>query len=364
MTALRRLRPLIPLMVVSLLALAPVPASAQTKKDVDRADATRDAAYEELVAANEELEAAIEELEQINGQIYNLDWRVDLLGTRIAEYGDEVVDLETEARALVIEAYTTGGSNMITAAFAAGSIQDLLTSQVLIERATTRDLVALDRLSAVSREMDRLQVELDAKEDEVQILRQAQIAAVTNLDELHAKAQQLFNSADSNYRAAVTKYRAALAREAARKAALKRGGAAGLPAVTTQGVVCPVHGGASFIDSWGYPRSGGRTHKGTDMFRGRGAALAAVDNGSVRVSSHYLGGKQVYLYADNGVYYYYAHLDGWAPGLTTGQRVSKGQLVGYMGDSGNARGTPHLHLGMGVTGGGLVNPYPTFRSVC
>ena len=52
------------------------------------------------------------------------------------------------------------------------------------------------------------------------------------------------------------------------------------------------------------------------------------------------------------------------PGLSTGQRVSKGELVGYLGDTGNARGTPHLHFGMGVTGGGLVNPYPTFRAVC
>jgi murein DD-endopeptidase MepM/ murein hydrolase activator NlpD len=53
----------------------------------------------------------------------------------------------------------------------------------------------------------------------------------------------------------------------------------------------------------------------------------------------------------------------WASGLSTGQRVGKGQVIGYVGDSGNARGTPHLHLGM-IAGGVYVNPYPTVRAAC
>ena len=364
MTALRRRQPLTLLIIVSLLLLVPVSAGAQTEKKVEQAEERRRAAYAELVEANEELEAAIEELEVIRGKIYNLNWRIDLLGTRITEYDGEVVGLEDDARDLVLEAYTSGGRDMITAAFSAGSIQDLLTSQVLLERATSLELVALDRLSAVSREMDRLTVELDQKTNEIEVLEQQQAEVVEKLNVLQENAQKLFNHTDADYRIAVKRYKEAVAREAARKAALRRGGAAGLPLATTPGVVCPVAGGASFIDSWGYPRSGGRTHKGTDMYRGHRAKLAAVDSGTVRVSSHYLGGKQVYLYADNGIFYYYAHLSGWAPGLSTGQRVAKGQLVGYMGDSGNARGTTHLHFGMGPTGGGLVNPYPTFRRVC
>jgi len=364
MTVLRWVRPLSLFVFLSLLSLAPLPASAQTKGAVEDAEDTRDAAYDELVAANEELEAGLEELETINGRLYNLNWRIDLLGTRITEYNGEVGGLASEARDLVVEAYTSGGRNMITAAFAAGSIQDLLTSQVLIDRATSYDLVALDRLSAVSREMDRLQVELDAKEDEVRGLQEQQTEAVMKLDELQVKAAELFNSADSKYRSAVRKYREALAREAARRAAAASGGAKGLPSSVTSGVVCPVAGGASFIDSWGYPRSGGRRHKGTDMFKGRGAPLVAMYSGTVRVSSHSLGGRQVYVYGDNGVFYYYAHLDSWAAGLSTGDRVSRGETIGYMGDTGNARGSPHLHLGMGPIGGGLVNPYPTVRPVC
>jgi murein DD-endopeptidase MepM/ murein hydrolase activator NlpD len=81
------------------------------------------------------------------------------------------------------------------------------------------------------------------------------------------------------------------------------------------------------------------------------------------LNSHSLGGIQVYVYGDDGITYYYAHMSKWPSGLRTGQRVNKGQVIGYVGDSGNARGTPHLHLGM-IAGGIYVNPYPTVRAAC
>ncbi|RPI26119.1 MAG: hypothetical protein EHM57_00595 [Actinobacteria bacterium] len=362
MALLSRTRPLIPVLVIALGALAPIPAAAQTKGQVESAEDEREAAYQELVAANDELEAALEELEAIMSKLYTLNWRIDQLKSRIGEYQGEVTGLEDEVRQLVVEAYTSGGRNLITAAFSAGSIQDLLTSQTLIDRATSHDLVALDRLSAINREMDRLQVELDAKEDEVRVLQEEQTAVVARLDELQQKAAEVFARADAKYRDVVARYKARLAQEAAARAARSTGAARGLPASVTQGVVCPVAGGASFIDSWGAPRSGGRSHKGTDMFRGMGATLAAAYSGTVRTGWHSLGGNQIYLYGDNGIFYYYAHLN--TISIDSGQRVERGQAIGTMGDTGNASGTPHLHFGMGPIGGSLVNPYPTVRAVC
>mgnify|MGYP001552931958 FL=1 len=146
-------------------------------------------------------------------------------------------------------------------------------------------------------------------------------------------------------------------------AAASSSAAAGLPAVTTAGVVCPVAGNTWFIDTWGAARPGGRTHKGVDMSGAQGTPLVAMNSGKVRLNWHSAGGRQVYIYADDGNFYYYAHLSGYAAGLSNGQRVNKGQLVGYMGATGNAS-VSHLHLGMGRIGGAYVNPSPTVRAAC
>ena len=348
-------------MLLALLALTPVAASAQSKGDVAKAKTAAEVARDDLEAADAELDAGLHELERIEGKLYNLLWRVDKLGSAITEYGDSVSSLEERARLLVVDAYVTGGTGVINSAFSAGNIQDLITSQTLYDRAATLDLNQLDQLGAVRRQMDRLTDELAIKEIEIEGLTRDQEAVVADLAEIQEKAEAIHAEARSKYRTMYARYKAEIARRAAAAAARASGGAAGI-ANQTKGVVCPIKGSTYFIDSWGYPRSGGRTHKGTDMLAARGTKLVAMRNGSVRLNSHSLGGRQVYVYGDDGVTYYYAHLSGWASGLSSGQRVSKGQLIGYVGNSGNAT-TNVLHLGM-IAGGVYVNPYPTVRPIC
>ena len=104
----------------------------------------------------------------------------------------------------------------------------------------------------------------------------------------------------------------------------------------------------------------------SDHLRKEFGALVAVANGTVRLGYNSLGGNTVWVYADYGVGFFYAHLDTFAPGLQTGDRVSIGQVVGTVGDTGNAApGAYHLHFGIAVGGGGSdVNPYPSLRAVC
>jgi len=352
------------LVLVVLAVMMTVPASAQTKKDVSEAKSAEDHAYEDLLAADDELADGLEQLETIQGKIYNLNWRMDRLGTAVTEYSADVDSLNERAKLLVYEAYTTGGRSLVTTAFSAKNIQDLITSQALFDEATTRNSSQLDQLAAVSRQMDRLTAELTEKESEVQELKAEQAVVVANLVEAQERADQLHANAQKNYAATYAKYKAEQARRAAAAAAAsaaRTGGAAGVPAATT-GVNCPIPGGSYFIDTWGYPRSGGRTHKGTDMLAGFGSKLVAMRGGTVRLNSHPLGGRQVYVNGDDGITYYYAHLSSYPSGLRNGQRVSQGEVVGFVGSTGNAT-TNVLHLGM-IIGGRYVNPYPTVRAAC
>ncbi len=378
-----RLRSLIPLLVLALLSLVPVSASAQTQTDVDNAKSAEERAYQALLDADAVLEQGLEKLESIQGQIYDLEWRISKLEKAVAEYSDNIDSLEDRAKAIVLEAYTSGGRNMATTAFSANDIQDLITSQALFDAATTRDLSQLDQLSAVSRQMDRLNADLDAKRAEVEELKAEQEDVVAQLEKERARADKLHAEAKKKYADTYKRYKAEQARRAAaaaaaaaakaaaaaRAAAARSSGSSGssgrsggsvAPAVS--GVNCPLPNGSSFIDTWGYARSGGRTHKGTDMIAARGSTVVAMRGGTVRLNWHSLGGRQVYVYGTDGITYYYAHLSGYPSGLSNGQTVKQGQVIGYVGSTGNAT-TNVLHLGM-IIGGRYVNPYVTLRKAC
>ncbi len=138
------------------------------------------------------------------------------------------------------------------------------------------------------------------------------------------------------------------------------------PARATSGLACPVDGAVSFSDAWGAPRSGGRTHKGVDMSASRGTPLVAMETGRIyRLSNSTLGGLSIYLLGNSGDVYYYAHLDAFSDGLSGGQKVSAGDLVGYVGTTGNSPSwIPHLHLGWQPGGGSWANPYPMVNEIC
>lgn len=124
------------------------------------------------------------------------------------------------------------------------------------------------------------------------------------------------------------------------------------------GIICPMPGSA-YADTWGAARSGGRRHEGVDMIAPRGLPIYAVTNGVVTFKSNRLGGNAVSLVGDNGNRYYYAHLDRYEG---SSRQVFQGEVIGYNGDTGNARfSTSHLHFEVHPGGGRAVNPYPSVR---
>ena len=112
------------------------------------------------------------------------------------------------------------------------------------------------------------------------------------------------------------------------------------------GLICPVAGPVSFTDDWGAPRSGGRTHKGNDLFARHGTPLVAIESGVITKASDAdvgLGGITLWLTGDSGTKYYYAH--NALNAVRLGERVQAGQIVAYVGNTGNAATTPpHVHF--------------------
>ncbi len=123
------------------------------------------------------------------------------------------------------------------------------------------------------------------------------------------------------------------------------------------GWVCPIAGPRYFND-WGFPRSGGRFHQGNDLFAPRGTEIRAPVSGTVQQRTGTIGGLQFWMEGDDGNLYIGTHLDAFG----AGGGVRAGDVIGYVGDSGNAVGaSPHLHFEIHV-GGSPVNPYPTLRA--
>ena len=116
-------------------------------------------------------------------------------------------------------------------------------------------------------------------------------------------------------------------------------------------------------DTWGGPRSGGRRHEGVDIFAPRGTPVHSSTPGIVlAVRDGGLGGRQVWVLGPAFERHYYAHLDDWAPGLARGDVVQAGSLLGTVGNTGNARGTPpHLHYGI-YGADGAYNPWPLLQA--
>ena len=119
-------------------------------------------------------------------------------------------------------------------------------------------------------------------------------------------------------------------------------------------------GNPSYVDDFGVIGKTGKPHQGIDIFGNEGAPILAVDDGQLRFALDPLGGNAFYLTSTDGTTYYGAHLSAYAG--TAPRAVVAGDVVGYVGHTGNAAGTPsHLHFEEHPKGGAAVDPYAELR---
>jgi murein DD-endopeptidase MepM/ murein hydrolase activator NlpD len=236
-----------------------------------------------------------------------------------------------------------------------GVLSFLLGSTTFEDFITRADLIQIigDEDASLIRSVKEQRAKLEKTRADLASQRSVQKADVTAFKKKRDGLQSQLNTVQSRYNRLLGELYAAMARErAAGKLTWTPPG--------PNGMVFPVRGIHYYSNTWGAARSGGRHHKGTDVMAPRGTPLVAVSSGMARVHTSGLGGKSVTITGDNGWQFYYCHMNGYA---IRGGRVSAGQLIGWVGSTGNARGgSPHLHFQMGP-GGRWVNPYSYLRAM-
>lgn len=382
------------LLGVLLVLMVAIPALAQVSEDdLDQAEERMNEARQRADALAAQLEEAYVRQLALDDEISNLTGTMDRTRARLTA-------AEAAVEELAVQMYM-GASSSVSLAVLLGSGTDSAPAGLeYVRRITGIEDTAIDTLQATQAELERQTARLDEA-------RAEQEEVGEELARLTEEAQATFASASTDYEL-LTAQRAQeeeerrrqeeeqrrREEEAARAATSTTTTTAppetqasttttsngettttAPPGTTTTteppppsgGAACPVAGPVSFVDTWGAPRSGGRGHQGVDMMAARGTPVAAIYDGTISSmgSGSSLGGITIWMRSSAGDTYYYAHLDGFADGMSNGQGVTAGQVIGYVGSTGNASPSyPHLHFEYHPGGGGAVNPYPLVKGIC
>jgi murein DD-endopeptidase MepM/ murein hydrolase activator NlpD len=338
----KRYRRLAPALASLLLAgLFAVPAGAQSTEE------KLEAAKKALAKVEAEAAAATAEYEEARGRyILTMEKMSDVKG-RIAKARKRVAKMRGRLGLRAREVYQQGATSSLELLLEADSFSEFSDRVVFLDQLAQKDVDLVLQLNVVREELGRRRADLRS-------LARQQTAAVTELRAMRKKVYEKLAEAQALRDKLGDKL-------AAERAAARALAASGIGTVQGEALqACPVPG-ASYVDSWGAPRSGGRTHKGVDMMAPSGTPVYAAQTGTVSHTSSDLGGISAYVNGSDTTFY--AHLQGYSS-VGSGQHVEAGTLIGYVGDTGNARGTPHLHFEYWPGGGAPINPYPYVRAVC
>jgi peptidoglycan LD-endopeptidase LytH len=316
---------------------------AQVEAEAQKAAAAYEEAYEALLLTRDQIDATRVALTRAKDRISGLQEQLD-----------------DRAR----EAYQLGPTNTWDLLLEAEDFSEFSDRLVYLDRLAQDDADLATRVAVLAEELRRHEERLARLEEEQQTATEKARRQSEIVQDKLAEAEAIKDKwADQ---LAAEQAAAAAAAEAAAAAAAAGGGGGGGGAPASIGATggggglqaCPAPGTA-FSDTFGAPRSGGRTHAGVDMMGGYGQPVYAAISGSVSHSSSSLGGNQAYV-SSGSTYTFYAHLQGFSDASGS---VSAGTLIGYIGDTGNATGTPHLHFEYHPNGV-LVNPTPYVAAVC
>jgi murein DD-endopeptidase MepM/ murein hydrolase activator NlpD len=324
----------------------------------------------ELAAARERANAAAAELSDAQNQAGALEADIAEQEQRLATAEASLDQLRATMQEAAIDAYIGAAGDGGVLLVMGDDINRQVQAAALARLVNAGNADAVDDYRVVAEDAQVARAQLDASlaaqrevVESIQSRRERLDAELSRLEEL--ERQRLAAEQAARDRAA-----AEAARVAGLRSSSNGGGGGGSSSrsapstpIATGNWICPVQGAVAFVDSWGFARSGGRRHQGVDMMSPRGTPTVAPVSGNVTHRGNSVGGLSWHLNGDDGNYYYGTHLDSYAN--EGAGHVEAGTVIGYVGDSGNARGAgTHLHFEIHPGGGAAVNPYPTVRAAC
>lgn len=294
-----------------------------------------------MAAAQARLDESTAKIEELEDHLEHADEEVKETEARM----DELEKKDAKLEAVVVERakllYMSGRGDMLEALFGANTFAELSDAAEMLSQVSLDDSDVFIRLARSRAELVKLEESLLSEKKELK-------DSYERLKAEAAKQQEMFDSIAADYESMQDQVAGPSAPSAARIR-------------STGGMFCPVAGPTSFVDSWGAPRSG-HTHQGVDMMGSYGTPLVAIVSGTITYAAYDgSGGNMIFLSGDDGNAYWYMHNQ---QNFVSGGRVSAGQTIASLGDTGNAAGTPHLHFEYHPGGGSAVNPYPLVASIC
>lgn len=325
-----------------------------------RADTASDlrAARAKLSALQTELDRLAASYAAAETEFARTEARIEEVSARVARLRGRMRTIRELLQIRAWEAYEGSGTNTLELLLTSESFSQFSDRVEFLGSVVQDDRDLMIEAQVTGEELRRSQTDLGSlsarQSATVASLGRQKVDIASKMAEAQ-RAQADLERELADERAAAAAAAAASARTTSASAPVHSGGAL---------QSCPEGQPRSFVDSFGAPRSGGRTHQGADMMAPFGTPVYAAQSGRFEQNYNSLGGISALLYGGNGDYTYYAHMSSYA-GVGNGATVSAGTMIGHVGNTGNGAGGPmHLHFEYHPGGGGAVDPYAMLRAVC
>src|SRR5262245_8798812 len=336
-----------------------------------------------------QLNAAVEKLDRLQAELEQIQAQIAETKARIADAQARYERLRSRLEERAAQAFIAGPASDLEIFLGATSMDDLSDRMEFVDAVTRSDAALAQQASnlKVVLEIEEQSLEeLEAKQqdqvDQQTALRDQILNQLSYISSLRDRAVSLAQQTLEKYKTLSKQRKDYLEQQAQSSVSPPSPDVLPPPGFDNPLKVCPVDPPRAFGDGFGAPRYTGNfhLHAGDDILSDYGTKIRAPFDGVAKPSYNTLGGNSEYVYAPDGSYVYNAHLQSYSD--KSSGPVKAGDVIGYVGDTGDAKGTPHDHFEWHPIGGppanwpasfygyvtipgtSAVNPYPILNEVC